>query len=467
LTDPPLKKEGFIFLVKTDIFIFVCTTINVVPKTLYKNYYALTNKRTSQKKIIIRKMTNRDLLKEAIADAKAVKEVAITNAKAALEEAFTPHLKEMFEKKMMDMEEEEDDVKTEAMEANDDKELEELLRELEGSEDEEAEEEEEAEDDAEEAEDDAEEVEIDLEDMTEEDLKKFIEDVVDEMIEAGELEAGHEGMEDEAGMEMEPEMGAEEAPAEEETPMMEMKDSENLSEIIDLSPDQIAMLPGLVATTLGGLVGGGALLAYKDEIMAAVKKAIGKVAGKGAQVSAENLNEIIDLSPDQIAMLPGLVATTVGGLVGGGTLLAYKDEIMAAVKKAISSVSKKGAPAATEAKHEEELAEAMRTIKMLKSELNEINLLNSKLLYTNKIFKAKNLTEAQKVKVLTAFDKAETVKEVKLVFETLNEGLEKAGKKELVRENKGFASKAIGVSPKQPVVETNDMVNRFKKLAGL
>ena len=467
MTNPPLKKEGFIFLVKTDIFISVCTTINVVPKTLYKNYYALTNKRTSQKKIIIRKMTNRDLLKEAIADAKAVKEVAITNAKAALEEAFTPHLKEMFEKKMMDMEEEEDDVKTEAMEANDDKELEELLRELEGSEDEEAEEEEEAEDDAEEAEDDAEEVEIDLEDMTEEDLKKFIEDVVDEMIEAGELEAGHEGMEDEAGMEMEPEMGAEEAPAEEETPMMEMKDSENLREIIDLSPDQIAMLPGLVATTLGGLVGGGALLAYKDEIMAAVKKAIGKVAGKGAQVSAENLNEIIDLSPDQIAMLPGLVATTVGGLVGGGTLLAYKDEIMAAVKKAISSVSKKGAPAATEAKHEEELAEAMRTIKMLKSELNEINLLNSKLLYTNKIFKAKNLTEAQKVKVLTAFDKAETVKEVKLVFETLNEGLEKAGKKELVRENKGFASKAIGVSPKQPVVETNDMVNRFKKLAGL
>jgi hypothetical protein len=71
------------------------------------------------------------------------------------------------------------------------------------------------------------------------------------------------------------------------------------------------------------------------------------------------------------------------------------------------------------------------------------------------------------VKVLTAFDKAETVKEVKLVFETLQEGLEKAGKKELVRENKGFASKAIGVSPKQPVVETNDMVNRFKKLAGL
>jgi len=79
-------------------------------------------------------MTNRDLLKEAIADAKAVKEVAITNAKAALEEAFTPHLKEMFEKKMIDMEENEDEIQNEVTEAEHDTELEELLRELESSE---------------------------------------------------------------------------------------------------------------------------------------------------------------------------------------------------------------------------------------------------------------------------------------------------------------------------------------------
>jgi hypothetical protein len=309
-------------------------------------------------------MTNRDLLKEAIADAKAVKEVAITNAKAALEEAFTPHLKEMFEKKMMNIEEDEDEMKNEAMEADDDdRELEELLKELEGSKDEvyeaeEEESEEEAEEDeAEKAdkenaeEEGEEEEEIDLEDMTKEDLEKFIEDVVDEMIAAGELEAGHEGMEDEGGMEMEPEMGAEEMPAEEEMPVAEAKKDHEETEKI---------------------------------------------------------------------------------------------------------------------KHmEEELAEAIKTIKTLKSELNEINLLNSKLLYTNKIFKAKNLTESQKVKVLTAFDKAETVKEVKLVFETLQEGLEKANTKELVRESKSFASKTIGSPSKQPVMETNPMVDRFKKLAGL
>jgi len=37
----------------------------------------------------------RDLLKEAIADAKAVRETALANAKIALEEAFTPRLQSM------------------------------------------------------------------------------------------------------------------------------------------------------------------------------------------------------------------------------------------------------------------------------------------------------------------------------------------------------------------------------------
>ena len=54
--------------------------------------------------------TNRDLLKEAIADAKSVREVAIANAKLALEEAFTPHLKSMLSAKLdeMDKKDEED-----------------------------------------------------------------------------------------------------------------------------------------------------------------------------------------------------------------------------------------------------------------------------------------------------------------------------------------------------------------------
>ena len=52
-------------------------------------------------------MANSKLLKEAIADAKAVRETAIANAKIALEEAFTPRLQSILSKKLTaEMEEE-------------------------------------------------------------------------------------------------------------------------------------------------------------------------------------------------------------------------------------------------------------------------------------------------------------------------------------------------------------------------
>ena len=124
---------------------------------------------------------------------------------------------------------------------------------------------------------------------------------------------------------------------------------------------------------------------------------------------------------------------------------------------------------AGDSKMKEELREAYATVKTLRSELNEINLLNAKLLYTNKIFKSKNLTEAQKVKVLESFDKATTVKEAKLVFETVNSGLK--SKKTYVNENLGRASKSAGMAvrktSKKPIVESDEMVKRFQKLAGI
>ena len=116
----------------------------------------------------------------------------------------------------------------------------------------------------------------------------------------------------------------------------------------------------------------------------------------------------------------------------------------------------------------EELAEAMETIETLRKDLNEVNLLNAKLLYVNKVFKANNLTESQKANVIASFDKAETVKEVKLVFETVSEGVVSGGKKEVVKEAKGFASAAVGVSDKPEVItEANEVVRRMQKLAGI
>jgi hypothetical protein len=111
--------------------------------------------------------------------------------------------------------------------------------------------------------------------------------------------------------------------------------------------------------------------------------------------------------------------------------------------------------------------EAIDEINELKKELNEVNLLNAKLLYTNKVFKSKNLSEDKKVKVLKAFDKASTVKEAKVIFETLNEGL--VSKPQANVRPKGSASRATGAitEAKKPIIESNDVYNRMRKLAGL
>ena len=118
----------------------------------------------------------------------------------------------------------------------------------------------------------------------------------------------------------------------------------------------------------------------------------------------------------------------------------------------------------------EELTEALDTIETLRKDLQEVNLLNSKLLYVNKIFKANNLTESQKVNVIAAFDKAETVKEVKLVYETVSENVVNV-KKENVSEAKvkGMASKATGTTASKPEnqIVLSEAALRMKKLAGI
>lgn len=351
---------------------------------------------------------NRDLLKEAIEDAKVVKETAIASAKAALEEHFTPQLKSMLSAKLaemeeMDMEEVEKDemeemyskeqeketgykaVKEEedlindpkgptahgnvAEEELDELNLDELLAELEAdmeeSKDEDMYEAKKDEDkkDLKEAEGEEEvetEEEINIEDMTEEELKSFIEDVIKDMVEAGELEAG-EGMEgEEEGEEMESE--------EEEVSI--------------------------------------------DEILAEI--ALDEAKKKGDKEDKKDKEEITKLK--------------------------------------------------------KELEEAMSTIATMRTDINEVNLLNAKLLYTNKIFKAKNLTESQKVKVLNAFDKASTVKETKLVFETLSEGLKETSKSHVNESLKtSLASKTTGIMPtaKTSIVEVNDTFTRMQKIAGI
>ena len=393
-------------------------------------------------------MAKRDILKEAIADAKTVKETAIANAKAALEEAFTPQLKSMLATKLeeMELEEEEEALeemskkekaegddrkpskdekgsegksnrsnpnynKKDTMEEDLDEEinLDEILAEIDEemekdnlNEDEATDKEEEGyldgkEDGEEEEKKDMEDEEIDLDDMTDDDLKGFIEDVIADMVASGELEAGEnfeeEGEEEEVDVDVEDDVDVEVSEGKKKK-----DDKEEVKESTDV--DEV--------NTMGG---GGSVVVKRDK--------------------------------------------------DGNPLNKYDRDFMKAVKDDLAKLMKKVGL------KEEELEEAYNTIESLKSDLNEVNLLNAKLLYTNKIFKAKTLTESQKVKVLGAFDKAGTVKETKLVFETLNEGL-KTKKKSPITESLGSASRVSrSVNAKKPIIETDPMVERFKKLAGL
>jgi len=121
---------------------------------------------------------------------------------------------------------------------------------------------------------------------------------------------------------------------------------------------------------------------------------------------------------------------------------------------------------AAKLKSNKELEEAYSVIRSMKKDINEVNLLNAKLLYTNKIFRGKSLTESQKINVLGAFDRATTTKEAKLVYESLLSNLKTPTRN--IQENLGRASKSITVpQTKQPIIESNDMIARFQKLAGI
>lgn len=420
---------------------------------------------------------NRDLLKEAIADAKAVKETAIANAKAALEESFTPHLKSMLAAKLEEMDKDDDDVKEseeiqetedvvneteeqvdeakeEVAEAKEEieeeldldemlaeldlsekkeeegkdkmeesEELDEAKEELDESEEiEESEEVEEAEEPVAEADEDeekedekgeeeaeeSEEEEIDLEDMSSDDLKGFIEDVIKDMVEAGELEGDLDAE------------GEEEIGDDLDIPMMEEKE-----EVEEGKAEDKEEMKESEETLDEGIM---------DKLTAIFDKVTGIDKFSACQSSDWEGEECAKLKQE----------------------IGYAAGVKSGFAKGSDSVL------------EDEVAKALAEVEELKTELNEVNLLNAKLLYTNKIFRDKNLTEDKKVKVLKAFDKASTVKETKVIFETLNDGLVNKTKSP-VNEVKGSASKATGTAPvvKQPIVESNEMVNRFKKLAGI
>ena len=371
------------------------------------------------------------LFKQAIAEAKAVREAAIANAKAALEETLTPHLKELLAAKLQEMdgaEEEEEESKYEGMDK---------MPEYQVAE---ADEKEEGEEEIEEEEEEM----IDLENMEVEDLTDLIRKIIAQ--EMGEDDG-------EMGDEAEAEMGD----------AAEMEDEEeaiNLDELIaELSNmgnegkhDKMTNEIGLDENA-------------EDLIKKAIKQeGINEFQGIDLETAAS-----LPLATKYLMMAIPVIATTLG--LGYAAVRDALDRGGSAAEELLKKAKKAAEEKAAEEKAGEEetnyMNEAKRTIMILRRDLQEVNLLNSKLLYVNKIFKAKNLSEGQKVNIIAAFDKAETVKETKLVYDTISEQFTKAAKKS-VNEVKGFASKSLGApAPSREIISEDATVKRLQKLAGI
>jgi hypothetical protein len=299
-------------------------------------------------------MARKDLLSEAIADAKAVKETALANAKLALEEAFTPKLQSMISAKLA---EELDD------EELDDDELdgEELEEDDLGIEDDELDGEELGEDD------------LGIEDEEEDEDVFEQDDVVDD-------EEDEEALDLEAII-RELEMDSDE----EEEDVLEYEEEDDVLEYEEEEDDEVDL--------------------------------------------AEVIRVLQEMGDEEDGVEP------------------------------------------EDADIEAELGEAYATIESLQKTINEVNLLNAKLLYTNKLFRTFNLNESQKIKVLENFDRTGSVREVKLVFSTIAENLNvaKKTKKKRVVVKEGYASKVTksSASKRKIISEGNQMAARWKKLAGL
>lgn len=365
-------------------------------------------------------MANKDLFKQAIAEAKSVREAAIANAKEALEETLTPHLKDMLAAKLQEM-----DAKSE--------EVEEVVNEVE----------EEVEEGKSKDHDGMEEAKDHDKDMDE---AMHDDDEKDEAVEEDLTEVEPVGEADEDQAEDDAEETADDAEHSEEAAGDE--------DLADLSVDQFKdMIRDIIAQEIGGD-------AAADDMDA------GDIEGMGDEAPVEEPEmedgeEEIDLD-ELIRELDGISEEEVTEETSN-QVEAQSDGKSYNINRVADLKEDKA--------KDSDLEQALETIETLKKELNEVNILNSKLLYVNKIFKSNSLSESQKVNVIAAFDKAETVKEVKLVFETVadNIGTKKVSKKESIKEHKGSASKATGTTASKPevIAEVSDAVRRMQKLAGI
>ena len=347
-----------------------------------------------------------DLLKEAIADAKAVRETALENAKMALEEAFTPRLQNMLSQKIQTEMEDEDEEKQDEISYKEDDE---------DPSDEEAPEEM-AMKDADEDPSDEDSDEMDESEIIEIDGVKYAPVVAEEEDEEDEMEEGEDKEDDD----MEEDLDLEAVIKELESELDEAEEVEESKEEVEEQSKSSG-------------IGAGDNKVSQPSAGDEEDPGKGKLK-EGEEKDDKEMDEDIDL-----------------------------DEVLAALSEEEDEDEKKDEVAELKS----DLDEHRSVIETLRGKLNEVNLLNAKLLFTNKLFRKYGLNNEQKMKVVEQFDRAANLREVKLVYSTLGESF--GARKNEINESKGSASKPIASTKpeKEVITESSDLRDRFKKLANL
>jgi hypothetical protein len=370
-------------------------------------------------------MASSKLLKEAIADAKAVRETAIANAKIALEEAFTPRLQSILSKKLQAEIEDDEEVAPEVNEDNDVS------------------------------------TEIGKGDNKQPAEKAYsaqtdLSGIAKQSGEPGSEVEDYDKVKDLT--EAEDEFGAEEEIPAEEPVAAEGEEAPEFGGEEESDEDELD-LEAIIKELEAQIAGEEGDEHHEEEPVAAE----GEEAPVEEPVAAEPAVEAEEVPTEEPAHDEEEIDL---------------DEILREMGYGDDEEEVKEAE---EPKHDEEkeklqseLAEAISTIKSLKSTINEVNLLNAKLLFANKLFRSYNLTNEQKVKVVENLDRTSSVREVKLVYATLAESMKFTGTERKVAAKKtmteGFASKpqATTAPAKEIIAESsNELANRFKQLAGI
>jgi len=347
---------------------------------------------------------NSKLLKEAIADAKAVRETALANAKIALEEAFTPKLQSMLSKKLQEELEGEEMKEEDEVELTQENDVSSEIGKGDGAK----------------PADDA---------NSSSELAKTDPDT--------EVETAEVGSEDENAKKV-----ADITEAEEEIHQENDEDDEDELDIEEIIKELEAE-------------------ADEDESPVAEEEHDEKHGEEHSVAEEEEAKAEAPVEEEEEIDLDEILKE-----MGYGD--DAEEEKVAVAEMEYDEEDHKAKLAEKDA----ELEEAYKVIGSLRKTINEVNLLNAKLLYVNKLFRGFNLTNEQKAKVVETLDRTKNVREVKLVYTTIAESFKfgsSTTKKTATKLTESYASKpAASTAPaKQIISEDNSAADRFRKLAGI